>query len=56
MNLWKMSETKLNTLLENSRASDALKSAVQDFADGKESQLIMLKSEWIRRFLYPKIV
>jgi len=40
MNLRKMSETKLKTLLENSEASDAFKNAVQDFADGKESQLI----------------
>ncbi len=40
MNLWKMSETKLKTLLENSKASDAFKNAVQDFADGREAQLI----------------
>ncbi len=40
MNLRKMSETKLKTLLGNSEASEAFKSAVRDFADGKESQLI----------------
>jgi len=56
MNLREMSETKLKTLLENSEASEAFKSAVRDFADGKESQFIMLKSEGVRRFLYPKMV
>ncbi len=40
MNLWKMSETKLKTLLESSKASDAFKNAIQDFANGKESNLI----------------
>lgn len=35
-----MREAKLKTLLENSEASGAFKSAVRDFADGKESQLI----------------
>ena len=42
--MWNMSETKLKTLLENSQASGAFKTAIQGLSDGTDSELIKYSS------------